>query len=708
MFGLEAIELALITVALWAALRPVVRALRPAARWGTLVVLFAFAALVAWTALAVRRPAVIEAEVADRPVRVASGGYVSSDTCRECHPGEYDSWHASYHRTMTQVATPETVLPALDGAPIEVGGARYALRRRGDDVTITMPDPAFNGPARDAPPVERRLVLTTGSHHEQDFWFASGDDRAVSHLPIVYRIAERRWLPNGATFIQPPPPPDARLGTDHGGWNRNCIQCHATAGRPRVDADGVVRTEVGEHGIACESCHGPGAAHVAANRDPLRRYALHYDTSKGGDGDPTIVNPRRLSPERQSEVCGQCHMVSTVTSPAAFPEWNAHGPAFRPGAPLADTRDILPSDRPELARFVDGRFWSDGVVRVTGRELHGVRASACAEHGALSCLSCHDMHQIPDDSRPPREWANDQLTPKALGDGACTACHAEVAADVPAHTHHAAGSAGSACYDCHMPYTTWGLLTAIRSHQIESPSVATTLATGRPNACNLCHLDRPLAWAAERLEAWYGTPMPALGDDDRTLAAGVRWLVAGDAGQRALAAWGMGWAPARAASGRGLSAGAARAIDAGTARAIEAGAVRSSDAGAARSIDVGALRSSDAWMVPLLAQALDDPYDAVRFVAVRSLAARADVALGDYDFLAPSAARGAVRDAIVRAFDGRARAVDANARVTDANARATDAADTASLLQDGAGRLDRAALAALAAQRDERPVVLKE
>ena len=34
---------------------------------------------------------------------------------------------------------------------------------------------------------------------------------------------------------------------------------------------------------------------------------------------------------------------------------------------------------------------------------------------------------------------------------------------------------------------------------IESPDVATTLKTGRPNACNLCHLDKTLDWTAEHL-----------------------------------------------------------------------------------------------------------------------------------------------------------------------------------------------------------------
>src|SRR5207237_4419640 len=29
-------------------------------------------------------------------------GYVGSKSCRSCHADQFDSWHRSYHRTMTQ------------------------------------------------------------------------------------------------------------------------------------------------------------------------------------------------------------------------------------------------------------------------------------------------------------------------------------------------------------------------------------------------------------------------------------------------------------------------------------------------------------------------------------------------------------------------------------------------------------------------------
>ena len=62
-----------------------------------------------------------------------------------------------------------------------------------------------------------------------------------------------------------------------------------------------------------------------------------------------------------------------------------------------------------------------------------------------------------------------------------------------------------------MPRTTFGLLRAIRSHQVSSPTVKESVEYGRPNACNLCHLDQTLARTAEKLEAccnWFAYSGP--------------------------------------------------------------------------------------------------------------------------------------------------------------------------------------------------------
>jgi hypothetical protein len=228
------------------------------------------------------------------------------------------------------------------------------------------------------------------------------------------------------------------------------------------------------------------------------------------------------------------------------------------------------------AGFVRDIFWSDGMIRATGREYNALIESPCYARATdpshtMTCFTCHTMHKPADDPRPLREWADDQLAPGATGDAVCAQCHQTPTA----HSHHRAGSSGSACQNCHMPHTTYGLLKTIRSHQISSPSVETTIDTGRPNACNLCHLDKTLGWTADRLAEWYGISRPALGDDEQSVAASVLWLLKGDAGQRAIVAQAMGWRPAQDASGAG-------------------------------------------WLAPYLALTQKDQYDAVRLIASRS------------------------------------------------------------------------------------------
>ena len=138
---------------------------------------------------------------------------------------------------------------------------------------------------------------------------------------------------------------------------------------------------------------------------------------------------------------------------------------------------------------------------MTGREYNGLLESPCYQRGEMSCVSCHSMHKSDPD---------DQLARGMRGNQACLQCHDEMAGDLTRHTRHATDSPGSNCTNCHMPHTSYGLLKAIRGHTVETPDVATTLATGRPNACNLCHLDKTLDWTAEQLAKRTGQAKPTV------------------------------------------------------------------------------------------------------------------------------------------------------------------------------------------------------
>lgn len=598
-------------------------------------------AVPSWTAIGCTAA---DIDRSSRPVRVTVEGAARPDDCRTCHRAQHASWTASFHRTMTAEASPGAARFLVDGVqPPSTWGAMRIIERDGA-LWADFPDPEHgvsqggvsqSGARGPRPAISRPLALITGSHHQQVLWYETGRTRVLGRFPLTYLVGERRWIPRAAAFLQPPAPV---FLPGLGQWNQVCISCHTTRGEARVPSmyermtpeNASADSRVAEFGIACDACHGPGAAHADAPR-------------QGG-----ITNPRRLDPRRSVEVCGQCHSVWEWHDRAGEQAENTAGPRFRPGDVLAHSRFVAqPGRQPDAPRlralladdpdFVRDAFWPDGTIAVAGREYNGLLESSCFADArtaarTMTCLSCHALHQEDGDRRDPGAWADDQLSVTAQGDAACLSCHPSVGTGVGAHTRHAAGSSGSRCVNCHMPYTTWGLLQTVRSHTITSPDVAVALKTGRPDACSLCHVDRPLAWTARRLTAWYNIPAPVLDAEAADVPAAVRWAVAGDAQQRAVAADAFGRAEARAAS-------------------------------------------RENWAVPVLATLLEDPYPAVRFVAARSLRAAAPLAAPAYDFLSPREARAAARArtlAVWRTREAGPRVARATKLIQDLTARRDD------------------------------------
>jgi predicted CXXCH cytochrome family protein len=572
---------------------------------------------------------------------------VTSSACRSCHASEYASWHRSFHRTMTRLATPASVAGSFAGARIETEGRTVELSRRGDELWAKLPDPdevarlsraGAPEPSRGVPLVSRRVVLATGSHHMEVYWVAGGAENELRLVPVTYLVGEKRFIPRRDAFLQPP---DAAPHAVR--WNSNCIQCHTTLGKPGHDENAArFASEAVEFGIACEACHGSGAAHVRKHQNPLARYASHFTSAP----DDSIVNPARLRHDRASEVCGQCHAYFVPNDENAW--WkNGFAAAFRPGDALARSRTLLApahfrgrdargglaaphgehAPEPPLGAEAEAEsaFWPDGTMRVGGREHNALAASACYARGdekqRISCLSCHSMH---------RSEPDDQLRAGDDVNTACRKCHGEIAARATEHSRHRAASSGNSCVACHMPYTSYALFKGIRSHRIDSPSVPAGDARDlRPNACNLCHLDKSLEWTRQSLAAWSGTarsdaagaatPSPPQTPHPQTSYA-VETLLAGDAAERVVFAWAFGLREAREAS-------------------------------------------DDGWQAPYLAALLDDPYSAVRVVAARSLRSYAEFSRLEYDFLAPPERRRSARDAVLDRFPAeRARIAELLAR----------------------------------------------
>ena len=95
---------------------------------------------------------------------------------------------------------------------------------------------------------------------------------------------------------------------------------------------------------------------------------------------------------------------------------------------------------------------------------------------------------------------------------------------------------------------------------------------------------------AEHLEQWYSIASPELSKQEKEVASSIRWILKGDAGQRAIAGWHFGWGPAQQASGT-------------------------------------------RWMAPFLAELLTDSYDVVRFIGYHALKELPEFSDFDYDFV---------------------------------------------------------------------------
>jgi predicted CXXCH cytochrome family protein len=604
---------------------------------------------------------------AELPIRVEPGrGFASSDACRSCHPTEYRSWHESYHRSMTEEANGSTLRAPWDGV-LDWRGRSYTLTRRGDELWVTLPDPdrvaalARQGRSLiDVADVERRVVMTTGSHHYQAYWVPGARGNELWQFPFVYHFESQRFIPRHAAFLQPEDDP-----VYFARWNSNCIQCHSVAGEPRHDlASDRFDSRVAELGIACEACHGPGATHADQERDPLVRMRQRETGSA-----PDIVNPARLDAERGSQVCGQCHAYFMPRDAEAW--WTSGFTGrYRPGDDLNSSRRLLalepgaPQQDPEIDASLDSLFYPDGTIRVGGREWNGLVQSACFSQGQgarqLSCTSCHQMHGGSRD---------DQLEASAGADGACQGCHSGYG---PEHTRHRAGSSGSECMNCHMPRTTYALFKGIRSHRISVPVVDSSRGAAL-NACTLCHQDRSLDWTSRELSAWSTPSAPGAASSagamssrdlpsDAAAVAHPSWsalavaALSGDAAARVIAAFELGALPAREVSGA-------------------------------------------SWQAQVLVEALDDPYAAVRFVALRSLRSFPGFADFEFDFVAPRERR------LERQALARARAADSARRARGAS---PGRPGVAPLPSDPDGLIQRDVIERLRSERDDRPIRIAE
>jgi Flp pilus assembly protein TadD len=205
------------------------------------------------------------------------------------------------------------------------------------------------------------------------------------------------------------------------------------------------------NGIDCQRCHGPGQHHI----DTVAKPGTTADEVRA-----SIVNPKRLTPEREMEVCMQCHLeTSSLKLPHSVERQGRTPYSYIPGQPLENFE--LTFDR-EPGK--NTRFEVANAAYAFRKSQCFLRTQSLDAGHELRCTTCHDPHNIP---RGPEATTHYNTI--------CGSCHtAALTAKVTAGQH----PANPDCVSCHMPKrrTDDAVHIAMTDHFIQSRPPAGGLA----------------------------------------------------------------------------------------------------------------------------------------------------------------------------------------------------------------------------------------
>ncbi|MGR4841170.1 tetratricopeptide repeat protein [Rhizobium sp. LARHSG275] len=385
-------------------------------------------------------------------------GFVDERTCTSCHADQAAAFSKSHHAKAMALANDETVRGKFDNTTFDHDGVVTTFTRRDGHFFV-------NTEGADGGQAEFEVKYTFAYEPLQQYLVDIGGGR-LQALDIAWDTAKGQWFWLGDGTPTKPGSTYHWTGPFYR-WNRTCIDCHSTDPQAKFQPQtNEYKSSYVATSIGCQSCHGPGAKHVAS--------------AQSGNLSSSI--PDIGLPKVDAGICFACHARRTKL---------LNG--YQPGKPFLDYFS------PALLR--QDLYFPDGQILDEVFEYGSFQQSKMARAG-VTCLDCHRPHEA---------------GLKAEGNALCTQCHTETKPerfvrqdpsglfDTPAHTRHQAGSTGAQCANCHMPERTYMKVDPRRDHSfvIPRPDLSTTLGT--PNACTTCHVGRTNDWAAETMDKWYGT-----------------------------------------------------------------------------------------------------------------------------------------------------------------------------------------------------------
>jgi DmsE family decaheme c-type cytochrome len=197
--------------------------------------------------------------------------------------------------------------------------------------------------------------------------------------------------------------------------SETCATCHADVAKKFGDnPHSKLALEHGGKGVTCESCHGPGRAHVEGGGDVTKIVQLGKLSAKDASatclGCHAGAHPNfARSPHAKADVgCTSCHSVHSAGTEVA----------------------LLKVDQPKLC------YECHNEIKPQFSQPFHHRV----EEGLIKCSDCHDPHGT---------FGANNIKSTADQNAICTKCHTETRG--PFVFEHAAVKA-EGCVGCHTPH----------------------------------------------------------------------------------------------------------------------------------------------------------------------------------------------------------------------------------------------------------------
>lgn len=373
----------------------------------------------------------------------------SSNACAGCHREIWESWKKTGMGRSFSLPSAENTPRLSEPWYHEPSDSFFSMSFR-DGAWFQRRHQLDAGTGREINVMEKRVDYVLGSGNHARTYLHRTPANTLIELPLGWYSEKGGYWAMNPGYDRP----------DHEGFRRqvtyDCMFCHNAY--PVVP---VRNTKAGEAavygnlpgGIDCARCHGAGGAkHMElAGRPGTSRELVRQ----------AIVNPRRLSADRQMDICMSCHLETTsFPLPGAILRHDRGPFSFVPGEPLENF--ILNFDHAREA----GRSDKFEIVSAAYR----LRQSACflKSKGKMLCTTCHNVHTAPRSADATKHHEN-----------TCRQCHNSPLSRA-SHTAES-GQPVTGCVQCHMPKrrTEDVIHVAMTDHLISRPNVSRDLLAER-------------------------------------------------------------------------------------------------------------------------------------------------------------------------------------------------------------------------------------